>query len=259
MFVRGLPIFLLALAVLFLAGVSVVFGDENSRVDNADLNRIYSAYLEARGGLANLVQVKSMRMTGRVEKAGITIQFVLLKKRPDLVRVTLEANDMKIVEGYDGKRAWRRRELRRKDLSGLLDENASRHLKLMGEFDSALIGFREKGHRVDSISIESVDRGEAHRVAMSLANGERRLFILDAESFLPTRIEFPDYERNGLGVLVTVLKDYRIVGGIAIAHEVESWYGDQLDSRTTIETMELNVGLLTSLFIAPAEGDGRKL
>ena len=38
----------------------MVFGDENSRVDNAELNRIYSAYLEARGGLANLVQVKSM-------------------------------------------------------------------------------------------------------------------------------------------------------------------------------------------------------
>ena len=63
------------------------------------------------GGLGNWNQVESIRLGGSIERNGMQLEMVVIKKRPDQIRVTISVQNqgvetMQIIRAHDGKYAW---------------------------------------------------------------------------------------------------------------------------------------------------------
>ena len=65
------------------------------------------------GGLANWSQIESIQLNGTIERDGKTVDFVIIKKRPDQIRATVtmpvpgkEDEAIQLIRAHDGKSAW---------------------------------------------------------------------------------------------------------------------------------------------------------
>jgi len=104
-------------AILLLISISALFA--------ATPKGIIKSYRKALGGKA-LKHVKSTYMEGTLETTdGVTGTFVCRLSEPDLIRIDMEAGDVKLSECFNGKSGWR---LKSGELSTLRGERA-KHLR----------------------------------------------------------------------------------------------------------------------------------
>ncbi|HJZ13057.1 MAG TPA: hypothetical protein VJ521_12945, partial [Acidobacteriota bacterium] len=68
---------------------------------------IVSKHIEAEGGLEKLKALESMKVTGKLTAhGGMEAPFVVIKKRPDKVRMEFTMQGLTGVSAYDGKSGW---------------------------------------------------------------------------------------------------------------------------------------------------------
>ena len=78
-----------------------------------ELQRILKAHVDAMGGWSAWNKVESIRLTGTIERDDQLLDYCLIKKRPDKIRMTITMplpdkvkEDVQLIRAYDGKTAW---------------------------------------------------------------------------------------------------------------------------------------------------------
>jgi outer membrane lipoprotein-sorting protein len=209
----------------------------------------------ARGGMESLSAIKSLRLSGKMILGGFgaEIDAVQLYKRPGAYRFEGTLQGMTLVQSYDGKEAWRISPFQgRKDPERTSADDA-KNLAESADFDGSWIDAAAKGNKLEYLGTEDVDGTEAHKLKVTLKNGDVEYVYFDPDAFLVIRTL---QQRTVRGVEqrdVTDFSDYEKVNGTFIAFATSNGSaGDTQRTKFTVDKAEANPALDDALFAFPA-------
>jgi hypothetical protein len=210
---------------------------------------------DAKGGLARQKAVKSVRMTGRMTVGpGIEAPIVLEMKRPKSMRIDIAIQGMTITQAYDGSVGWMLNPLSgRADPEPLPSELMST-VEEQADMDGPLIDYKAKGHTVELLGKEKAEGTECYKLKVTLKNGDVRTFFIDAESYLEIKVERRTMVRGTEQLGDTIVGDWKEVGGILMAHSVDSGQpGGPMRQKMTIDKIELDAPIDNARFTMPVK------
>ncbi|CAN5817719.1 hypothetical protein BH11PSE8_BH11PSE8_39870 [soil metagenome] len=183
----------------------------------------------------------------------IQLPFQMDLKRPAMTRLEIPFQGQTAVQVYDGTAGWKLRPfLGRNDVEPFSPEE----LKIASSqqaLDGPLIDHAAKGTAVAVEGGEMIEGRGAYRLKLTLKNGEVRHLWIDAQNFLDVKIEGAPHRVDGKWHPVyTYFRDYKPVGGLQIAHQLDTAVeGVPGSQRIFIEKVALNPVLDASRFARP--------
>lgn len=211
---------------------------------------VMAAFVEANGGEEGVSKVRSIRARGTITIAGKKRELTLLRKRPNLKRITLHMGNMLVHRGFDGEVSWRLLEAEdgRRQLSILEGEEKERF-----ENDQSILGLlfltEEDGVEHTLSGVEYVGRIPAYVVDSSYLGDERRAF-LDARTFRVLKFEYTAGEDNE-SMVVESLSEYTRAGSVWVARRSERLTDGKLSGVIELDRIEVNNGLFETIFSVP--------
>ncbi|HEY3204893.1 MAG TPA: hypothetical protein VGL03_14680 [Thermoanaerobaculia bacterium] len=208
--------------------------------------------IEARGGLAKIKSVQSMRLTGTMSVEGQDMLSTLEIKRPNKTRWEFTVEGATAVQAYDGKTGWTVMPFAGKTEPESMSADDLKDIELQADMDGPLVGYKAKGNRVELVGRERVGEREAWRLRVTLTNGDVREIYLDVK----TNLQFLTVTRRTIeGKEMEVeseIGDYRDVNGVLLPHSFEARAKGASQKQTLkFDKIELNVPIDDSRFRMP--------
>ena len=199
--------------------------------------------LEARGGAAKLRAITSMHTVGaRRVGGGQDAKIESWAVEGQGYRGEFSLQGMTAVSAWDGKEAWSispfggRREPQKisaDDAKGLIEQT---------DIAGPLLDYQAKGNKVEYLGTEDIDGTDAHKLRVTLKNGDTEYLFLDPDAFLEIRVVNHRMVRGQEEVATTDLGEYEKVDGIYFPFE---------SGRTHLEKVELNQPIDPKMFGFP--------
>ncbi len=237
----------IALALFACAGAHAMSADE-----------LIAKNFEARGGLAKIEAIKSLKTEGKLRFGGqFELGFVQYQKAPDFSRTEASIQGLTAVQAWDGKEAWQISPFQgRKDPEKMSADDA-KALADDAPIGGPLVGWQARGSKVEYLGTEDVDGTEAHKLKVTLANGDIEIVYLDPDHFLEIRTIAQRTVRGTHSESISDFGDYEQVAGVyfpfSVATENKAEGNEQ---QVTIEHAEANVPMADALFTFPAVAKG---
>ena len=215
------------------------------------VDEIIAKHVEARGGIARLKAIDTVRIERTVAATFNDIDVLIVKKRPDLYRSeqTPEGSPNTIVRGFADV-AW---ELAGGRAAVREGAGAAEQREVDGDFDGFLVDHAAKGHAVALEGRGKVGGADAWKLKVTMRSGAVRYVYLDAATFLERRHETTIELAPGRRVATTIrFGDWRDVGGVKFPFAIE----EERDApgQTFVhytKKIEVNVPVDDSLFAMP--------
>lgn len=213
---------------------------------------------EARGGLAKIEAIKSLRLEGQVRVGGDFGSFDLglkqIKKAPDSVRNEASVQGLTQVEVWNGAQGWRIDPFQgRKDAERMTDDDA-RGLADDANIAGPLINYQAQGNQIEYQGTEDVDGTEAHKLKVILKNGDVQTVYLDPDHFIAIRTVSQRKVRGTEVEDTSDFGDYERVDGVYFPFSITTHTkGQGGQQQVTIEKAEANIAVEDSLFAFPAK------
>ena len=213
--------------------------------------------VDARGGMDSIAAIKSLRLEGKLHIAnfGVDVEATQSYKRPDEYRFEGTLQGMTMVQSFDGKEAWRIFPFQgRKDPERTSADDA-KELAEQADFEGPWIHAQAKGNKLEYLGTEDVDGDAAHKLKVTLANGDVEYVWFDPDAFLVIRTLAQRTVRGVEQREESDYSDYEKVNGTYIAFSTTSGnVGDPQKNTFTVDKAEANVALDDSWFAFPASG-----
>jgi hypothetical protein len=195
-----------------------------------------------------------MRASGHIAlMPGTDAPFVMTAKRPRKVRIEFTFQGMTGVQAYDGSTPWMIMPFMGKPDPEEMPPEMSKDIIEQADIDGPLVDYKEKGHQVELVGMTEIEGTKAYQLKVTLKNGDVLQYYLDAEYFVPIKVEGTRVVQGNPMDYETILSDYKDVGGgLMLAHSVDSRpKGAQQGQTIVLDTVELNVEAPDSLFVMP--------
>ena len=236
----------IALALSFVA-VFAAIGHAQS------VDEIVAKNLESRGGIEKWKSIQSMKVTGTIDAGGRTIGLTAWSKRPNLSRQEMTFQGQQMVQAFDGTHVW--------VLSPGAADNKPQEVKgaqadlarAQAEFDSVLLDYKEKGHKVELVGKETDEGHDVYHLRVTRKGGEVQHYFLDADTGIERKITSTLKGPSGETATATIeFGDFRDVDGLKAPFSIKNILDGRLISRVTVSRVEFNVPVEDSLFQMPA-------
>jgi hypothetical protein len=195
-----------------------------------------------------------MKMTGSIMMGGMGVEapFVITTKRPKKVRLEFTFQGMTGIQAFDGETAWMLMPFMGKTDPEEMPDDMAKDVKDQADLDGALIGYKEEGHQLELIGLEQTEGTDAYKIKVTKKNGDVEYYYLDAEYYIPIKVEGSRDVQGRVVEYETLLSDYKDVGGLMMPHSIEAKQkGAPAGQVIAIDTIELNVPADDSLFVMP--------
>ena len=208
---------------------------------------------DARGGLARIKAVQSVRMTGRMTMGpGVEAPITLEMKRPRSTRMEFTVQGQTGVQAYDGKQAWGISPMGSRKPEPLPDEMA-RDIDAQADLDGPLVDYKAKGHGVELVGKETVDGTETWKLKLSPKGGEAQYVFLDASSFLEIRNEAHRLVRGQEMDIVSTFSDFKEAGGVVWPHKIQAGPKGRTEKQVlSFDKIEVNPPIEDARFKMPS-------
>jgi outer membrane lipoprotein-sorting protein len=237
-------------ASLFLAGLI------GSAAWAQTVDEIIAKNIQAKGGLEKLKSVQSLRMTGKMMVGpGMEAPMVIETARPHKMRVEFTFQGMTGIQAYNGTSGWMVMPFMGKKDPEPMSADDLKQAEDQADIDGPLVDYKEKGHQVELLGKDEIEGTPVYKLKLTKKNGDVSTIYLDADSFLEIKAEGKAKMRGQEIEGETTFGDYKEVGGLVIAHSIQSkMKGGQGPGQTiTFEKIEINPDLPASLFEMPAK------
>jgi len=206
--------------------------------------------IEAKGGVAKIKAIKSLRMIGRLQQGDFSAVVGQEAKAPDLLRVTFTIQNMTQIQAYDGSTGWQISPFSGRKDPELLGEDDMRDLVEQADFYGPLVDYREKGNTIEYVGKTIVDGDDVHRLKVTLKNGDIFYYDLDPDTYLEIRIETQQFIRGSIRERVSDVGSYKLVNGVYYPFSIETGPKRNPNARAkiTFEKIEANVEIPDSDF-----------
>jgi hypothetical protein len=228
------------------------------------VDEIVAKHIQARGGYEKLKAINTLKITRTVATPFTSVQLVIYKKRPNLVRFeqTPKGQTTAIPRAVNTAQAWdvvQGKVVMRPEALALEGRETD------GDFDGLLVDWKEKGHTVALEGKEKVGTGDAYKLKVTTRSGVVRDVYLDAATYLESQIVGkvrlpqidPNTKEHRFNDTALVFGDYREVNGVKFPFAVdeERTGGPITQSFATFtDKIEVNVPIEDALFAPPAAG-----
>jgi outer membrane lipoprotein-sorting protein len=239
---------------LALAGA---FAATPAAAQDMTLQQLLEKHYEAIGGLDNWKDLQSFRASGTmsIPAQGLEAPFRMMAKRPNKIRIEFTIQGMTGVQAYDGSTAWAHLPFMNQPEPQKLPEDVADDLKQEADIDGPLIGYEEEGTQLELMGMEETEGTQAYKIKITRKNGDVHYYFLDAEHFVPIKIEGTQTQMGQEIQFETILSDYKEVGDVLMPYSIQNQPGGPM---ITLETIETNVPIEDSQFSMPkANGEGQ--
>lgn len=216
------------------------------------LDKILQTNYKSLGGLEKLRAVDTIHVKGKVviSMQNLELPMEMWYKKPNQIRMESEFQGMKILQVYDGKKAWGLLPFAGKGPQELPADQAEDIIE-QAEGLFPLIDYKEKGHKLEYVGKEEMQGTEVYKLKLTRKNGRITFFFLDTESCVElktlTYIKKQDKEIKA----ESYLGDYKEFNGLMMPTSIESRMNDQVGATIQFEMVEINVKVDDSIFILP--------
>jgi len=236
----------------FILGLALV-ATQSAAPSLPSVDELIARNVQARGGLAKIRAVSSMRLTGRMTIGpGLEAPATLEMKRPSKMRLDLTFQGRTATQAFDGQAGWQLmpfqgnttpRPLKGEDLKDAQDQ---------ADMDGPLVDYKAKGNTIELLGQQPVDGKDAYKLRITLKNGNVQSLYFDAVTFLEIKGESTRTVQGTQLETEQRISDYRSVDGLLIPHSFENGArGRPERQKITIEKVELNVALDDARFTMP--------
>jgi hypothetical protein len=238
-----------------MAAVAVVVLLTASAVRAQTVDDVVRRYLEARGGLARLRTVESLRLTGTMELPGVSAPFVLELKRPGKMRTEFTVEGQTGIRAWDGRRAWEQLPLPGERPRPMDPEDAA-EARAQADVDlSPLVDAAAKGFAVELEGRDRLPGGDTWKLVVREKDGPPRTMHLDTRTHLVVQTVDRRTVDGKEVEFVTEIGDYRSVGGLVFPHRMEVGpRGSPERQRLVVRKIEVDPPLDDARFTMPNRG-----
>lgn len=208
---------------------------------------------DAKGGLAKMKAVKTMRAIGKVTIGpGMEAPITLEQKRPKSMRVEVTVQGLTIIQAYDGTVGWMLNPMSgRKDPEPMPSE-MMKNVEEQADMDGPLVDYKDKGNKVELLGKEKAEGAECYKVKVTLKSGDTRTYYIDAENYLEVKVEAKTTVRGTETEGDTIIGDWKEVGGMMMPFSIDSGQkGAPARQKITLEKIEVNPVLDDARFKMP--------
>lgn len=216
------------------------------------VDEIIARSIEARGGLAAIKAVQSVRMTGKMTMGEMQMPMTVEMKRPSSFRAEMSFQGRPVVQAYDGEQAWTVPPMGDGRPQALPAEAAGQ-MAQQADIEGALVDYKAKGNQAELVGKEKLDGADAWRIKLTHKGGDVESYLIDAKSWLPVRVE----AARKLGARQmegeTALGDYKAAGGWKWPHTIVNGAKGVPEKQTlSFETVEVNPAIEDARFRMPS-------
>jgi outer membrane lipoprotein-sorting protein len=214
-------------------------------------DEIVASNLKAKGGVERLKSIASVKMTGKMTAQGREMPMTVYSKRPNLLRQDIKLPKGSVVQAFDGTTAWviPPGEEAPREVTGPQAEGARKN----ADFDSPLLDYAAKGHKVELVGKEKVGGAEVYHLKLVKKDGAIEHYYIDTTTNLEVKRSAEVDAGGATQVLESELSDYKPVDGMMIPHTIKQSMGGMPVSQMTIESIVFNGPMDDSLFKMPAK------
>jgi hypothetical protein len=241
---RRLSLFGVALAAI----VTVVSAAPPSTVDS-----VVADYVAARGGVAKIRSIQTLRQTGRaIAEPGREAPVMRELKRPGKIRFEFTVQGITAVYVSDGTQGWQVSPFEGDLTPRPLPEEAVLEAMEQADIEGPIVDWKLKGHKLELAGSEVVNGREAYKLKLTLKSGDVLFDYIDVKSHYLVRTESTRLIR-GLNVqLQTTFADHKKSAGVLFPRSVEvEAAGRPKKLRVVVDKIEVNPPLDDARFAMP--------
>ena len=215
------------------------------------LDEILSKYYQAMG-FENLKKVNTIIMTGTmVQQDAMPVKII--RMRPDHYLMEFDIQDITAYQGYDGQTAWWTTPWTGNPKPQLMPDDRAKELKSRADFDGLLYHWKEKGHTVELLGRDTVDKSPVFKLKITKKDGCVEFLFLDAAKFIVQKRMYYRIVRGQEVAMENYFRDYRSVGDVLFAFTQDTHYGGQPYNSLQFDSIELNKPVDVKIFRMPAK------
>jgi hypothetical protein len=213
--------------------------------------------LEARGGVERIKAVDAMRASGRMVFAqgdfSLELGYSNLVGAGAGCRTEISLQGLTAITAWDGKTGWNVSPFQGRRDPERMSADDAKALEYCADIDGPLVDWQAKGHKVEYQGIEDVDGTEAHKLKVTLANGNLQTLYFDPDYFLEIRTVSQTTVRGVKQEQETDIGNYERVAGVFMPYSIESGpKGGPKSQKIQIDRIETGVEIDPAQFAFPA-------
>jgi outer membrane lipoprotein-sorting protein len=211
------------------------------------VDEIIARNLEAKGGLARMRAIQTVKQTRRMNLQGIDSPVTVYTKRPNLVRQEISAGGKLVVMAYDGTTPWIVNPLTGSTSPIQIMGPQADAIRQESDFDGPLVDYRSKGTSIELVGTEALGTAKAYHLKVTSRAGLVQHYYLDTETALEVKL----VSEAGETTIEQELSDYREVEGIKIPFVIRTTANGVRQGEIKVEKVEFNVKLDDTIFRMP--------
>lgn len=226
------------------------------------VDELVARHIAARGGADKLKAIETMKITRTIATPFTSVQVMLFKKRPNLLRIeqTAKGQTTPSIRGLNAEAAW---DIAEGKVVVRPEVIAIEGREIDGDFDGLLVDWKAKGHTVTYEGKATVGLADAYKLKVTTKGGTVREVYLDASTFLEAQVVGrvrlpaldPKTKEHRFYTTTIVYSDYRDVNGVKIPFSIDE---ERVEGPITqsfaiyTDKVEVNVPMDDSLFAPPS-------
>ena len=203
-------------------------------------------------GMGNFGKINTITMTGTIIQQD-AMPVKIIKMRPDKYLMEFDIQDITGFQGYDGQTAWSIAPWSGNPKPQVMPDDRAIDLRSRADFDGLLYNWKEKGHSVELVGHDSVEKAPAFKLKIIKKDGGIEFYYLDATKFTILKRACTRMVRGQEVAVENYYRDYRMVQGILFAFTQETYFGGQPYNTLQFDTIQLNNPVDPNSFRMPVE------
>lgn len=233
----------IALALLFCFA-SIVYAET--------LEELIEKSTKAYGGTEKLNNLKTLKITGKMNMMGMTMPFTSYMKKPAF-RMEQEMMGKKVISAFDGKKGWMVNPMGGSEEPQEIPESNINQLRSQANPGAnPLTTLKEEGITATVIGKETDDGTEVYKIKLVDKDQKESFFYLNAKTFLPHKMTTKQEIMGQTKDIEMYFKDYKDFGGYPFVTTIETKV-EGMDFIVNFDNYEPNIPIDDSLFKMPGK------
>jgi len=250
----GMRAFSLGAVALFAFTLAVPAAPPKAPPTTPSVDAIVADYVTARGGLAKIRAIKTLRQTGRIfEGQGREALVVREVMPPGRIRVQFTIQGVTAVFVSNGTTGWKVSPFEDDMALKELPDEVTHEAIEQADIEGPLVDWKAKGHQVEFAGNETVNGRAAYKLKLTLNSGTVRYEYIDAASHFEVRADSTRQVKGRDLQIETTFTDHQKTGGVLFPRRIEiAAEGRPQHARVVVDKVEVNPTLSDALFERPS-------
>lgn len=202
---------------------------------------IIAKHIKAIGG-DNWSKVNSIKMEATIAAeaaAGMTISYSMTAIRDKATRMDVSVMGMNQVSVVNGDKGWTINPFAGQTSAEPLTPDQVKNMMDQTDIDGTIIGYKEKGYKVEYVGKEDVEGTEALKIKVDKGEGKLEYLLYDPESYYEIKNVRVDNVDGQEVETATIYSNFKAVDGITMPYTMQQ--ANPMMGSTTISMTKVTL------------------